>query len=169
MSFQDDLKLDILDLDTAAINQPSLYHEIGSKWAEAVAERDHLKDQLSAVKAEVDELVRKDPDKFGAINGKTTETWIASKVTLHPDVELANCAYQKAVYNVNMLSVAKEALDHRLKALSILTELYKGNYFAASSRTSATHEQALDNSQEKQREKMETNPRMLKRLKRDGD
>lgn len=114
--------------------------------AEAVAERDHLKDQLTAVKASADEEIRKNPKKFNAEDMKITEAWVAAKISLHPEVVDISNKLIEAQLNVNMLAVGKEALDHRLKALSILTELYKGNYFIASSRTHSPHELAIESS-----------------------
>lgn len=167
MSLQDDLKLDILDLDTAILEQPALFEKVGREWAEAISERDHAKDQLAMVKANIDNEIRQDPDAFG-VSGKPTETWIANQVMLHPEVIAANLIYGEAVNNVNILAIGKEALDHRLQALKILTELYKGNYFSASSRTHSPHEMALEISKEKHRESMENHPRMLKRIKKHG-
>jgi hypothetical protein len=166
MSLQDDLKLDILDLDTAILEQPALFEKVGREWAEAVSERDHAKDQLAMIKANVDNEIRQDPDAFG-VSGKPTETWIANQVMLHPEVIAANIIYSEAINSVNVLAIGKEALDHRLASLKILTELYKGNYFSASSRTHSPHEMALEISKEKQRESMENHPRMLKRIRKE--
>jgi hypothetical protein len=168
MSFKDDIKLDVADLDHAALEQPSLCAEWGEKWAQAVLDRDRLKERLTSRRAEIDEEIRKSPESFGNEGGKITETWIASKVQLHEDVVSLNQELLEAQYNVNMMSVARDALDHRLKALSTLTELYKGNYFSAAARGSSNVTDAVDRSMEDQRKKVEQHPKMLRRLKKDG-
>jgi len=165
MGLAEDLKLDILDLDTAILEQPALYEQQGRAWAEAVAERDRLKEQLAMAKATADAAIRQNPDSYGVI-GKATETWIAYQINTVPEVIEANDALLEASKDVSILAIGKEAFDHRLAALKILTELYKGNYFSASSRTHSPHEMAIEIAQEKQREKMESNPRMLKRMNR---
>jgi hypothetical protein len=167
MAFKDDVRLDITELDKAALNQPSLYAENGELWAEAVLERDRIKERLSAKRTEVDESVRNDPEKYGLVpQSKPTETWISNKIAQHEEVIGLSEQLNEAQYLVNMMVVAKEALDHRLKALSILAELYKGNYFAASAQSKEYLTKAVDDSMERQRRSLENNPKMLARLKK---
>lgn len=169
MSLKDDMKLDILDLDTAALTQADLYYTIGQQWAEAVAERDSLKEKLASARATADEEIRKNPKKFNAEDMKITEAWVAAKISLHPEVVSISAKLIDAQLNVNILAIGKEALDHRLKMISVLMELYKGNYYIASSRTHSPHELAIDSSHEKQREIIEQHPRMLKRINKNGN
>lgn len=160
----EDLKLDIHDLDSAILNQAELYYQVGIEWAEAVAERDSLKDQITLKKAEIDEEVRKDPYKFGLSDGqKTTETWFANRVISHPEIVSLNERYLQACKNVDILSVGKSAFEHRLKATTMLVDLYKGNYFVASN-TVSQEETAKEVANEKQREDIENHPRMQKRI-----
>jgi predicted nucleic acid-binding Zn-ribbon protein len=167
MAFKDDVSLDVTTLDQAALSQPSLYLESGELWAKAVLQRDRLKERLSAKRAEVDEDVRNDPEKYRVISGtKITETWIANKVSQHEEVIALVDELNKAQYDVNMMAVAKESLDHRLKALNILSELYKGNYFSASSRYTEPYKKAAENAEEAQRKTIESSPRMQKLIKR---
>lgn len=164
MSFQDDVKLDVTTLDTSALEQPAAYAEWGNEWAKAVLERDRLKERLSAKKAEVDDLIRSVPGDFGwNLEKNPTETWIANRVIAHEDVVKLTDDFLLAQYEVNSMTVAKEAMDHRLKALSILTELYKGNYYASSSKGTLPRERAIEASQDKQREKLEKNMKLKRR------
>jgi len=167
MSFKDDMKLDVLDLDRAALNQPSLYVENGEQWAQAILDRDKTKERLSAKRTEVDESVRNDPDKYGLNPGsKPTEAWISNKIAQHEEVVELTEELNKAQYNVNMMVVGKEALDHRLQALKILTELYKGNYFTATSRMTDSYKRAIEKSGEEQSEALESSERMKKLIRR---
>jgi sulfur relay (sulfurtransferase) DsrC/TusE family protein len=167
MAFIDDMKLDVLDLDRAALDQPRLYAENGEDWARAILERDRIKEQLSAKKTEVDESVRNDPEKYGATNSaKITETWIANKIAQDEGVTELVEKLNTAQYNVNMMTVGKEALDHRLQVLKILTELYKGNYFTAQSRMTDSYKKAVEKIEEEQAEGAGASPRMKALIKK---
>lgn len=158
MSFKDDVKLDINTLDSCAISQPSLYEEWSTKWAEAVLQRDRLKEQLSIARAEADDDIRKAPQQFGWIADKApTEAWVANQIILHLKVRELNEAILTSQYDVNIASTGKEALDHRKKSLEILTTLYSSNYFVAKSRTGENYVEALTKKgAEEQEKKLET-------------
>jgi hypothetical protein len=167
MSFQDDVKLDVTTLDTAALEQPAAYAEWGNEWAKAVLERDRLKERLSAKKAEIDDRIRKEPSEFGwTLEKSPTETWIANQVVAHADVMALTEELLQAQFEVNHMTVAKEAMDHRLKALSILTELYKGNYYSATSKSKLPRERAIEASQDRQREKLEKSMKLKRRTEK---
>jgi hypothetical protein len=169
MSLKEDLKLDVTELDRATLDQPALYGEWAQKWAEAVFERDKLKEQISAMKALVDEDIRSRPRDYGwELEKNPTETWVANQAILHKDVKELSDKLLEAQYNVNMMTVAKEALDHRMNSLRIMTELYKGNYFSATSRGSMSNQDVIEKHNDKQREAIDKNPRMLRRIRKDG-
>ena len=154
---KDDAKLDITKLDQHALDQPALYDNWGEKWAEAVAERDKLKEKLSVVRAEADDEIRRTPKDFGWEQDKApTETWVANQVVLHPKVRDSMDEFLTAQKNVSITSVAKEVLDHRKKSLEILTELYKNNYFSARARTNPDYlEKKSEKSEKVQEEQKE--------------
>jgi len=167
-TLKDSLKLDIMSLDTACLEQASLYEEMGESWAEAVAERDRVKERLTAKRAEIDEDVRKHPEKYNS-GDKITETWIGNKVSQDAEVVTLNDELITCQYNVNMLSTGKESIEHRGNALRFLIELYKGNYFAASSKHFPGNAEAAALSQDEQGAAMDSNPRLLKRrIPKDG-
>ncbi len=144
MSLRDDVKININHLDQAAIDQPTLYAEWAEKWADAVMKRDQLKEQLSAVKAEADDSIRANPKGYGwTLDKAPTEAWVAAQVIQHKKVVKVSEDYLNAQYAVNMLSVGKEALEHRRKSLEILTSLYASSYFVAKSRTDHNYVETL--------------------------
>lgn len=161
-TLKDSLKLDIMSLDTACLEQASLYEEMGEDWAEAIAERDRVKERLTAKRAEIDEDVRKHPENYGS-GDKITETWIANKVSQNAEIVTLNDELITCQYDVNMLSTGKESIEHRGNALKFLIELYKGNYFAASSRRFPEAAEAAATSQDNQGKSMDNHPRLLKR------
>jgi len=165
MSFKEDANLDINELDKACLEQPSMYADWGELWAQAVRNLDRLKEQITAKKAEIDEQIRKDPSEFGwTMEKNPTETWISNQVILHSEVRELTDQSTEAQYLVNRMITAKQTMDHRLKSLGILAELYKGTYFAGSSKGATFVQDAVAKSQQKQRDMMENNPRMKKRL-----
>ncbi len=164
MSLKDDLRLDVTELDRAALDQPSLFQEWSEKWAEAVFDRDKLKEQISSVKALVDEDIRSRPKDYGWDMEKSpTETWVANQVMLHKDVKEVTDKMMQAQYNVNMMSVAKEAIEHKSTSLKMLVELYKGNYFSATSRGDVSTSNLIERHNDKQREVLDNHPKMIKR------
>jgi hypothetical protein len=167
VSLKDDLRLDITELDRHTLDQPDLYGYWGEEWAKAVDARDKLKEQIAAMKALVDEDIRSRPRDYGwELEKNPTETWVANQALLHKDVKELTDKMLEAQYNVNMMVVAKEAIEHRGNSLRIMTELYKGNYFSATSRGSASHEQVIERHNEQQREALDKHPKMLRRLKK---
>lgn len=164
MAFKDDIKLDITTLDKNALEQPSLYDEWSSKWANAVNQRDYLKESLSMARAEADDEIRSNPKKFGWDAEKSpTEAWIANQIILHEKVIKATEELLEAQYEVNVFAAAKETLDHRRKALEILTTLFQNGYFSARSRSGEYYNKAVTKSQEDQDKALEEGMRRRKR------
>jgi hypothetical protein len=144
MSLKDDIKLDFTKLDKAALEQPELFEEWSKLWADAVFERDKIKEQLKIAEAEADVEIRNNPKKFGWKEEKSpTEAWLVKQIIIHRKVKELSLALTEAQYQINVYSSAKETIEHRGRALSILTELYKQSYFVARSRTESYYTDAL--------------------------
>lgn len=140
MEFKDAIRLDITALDKAALEQPELYEEWSSKWADAVFERDKTKERLRLAEAEADVEIRRNPEKFGWNSDKApTVDWFSKQIVLHPRVKEFSSQLIEDQHNVNVISSYKEVLEHRKKSLDILTELFKQNYFVARSRDDKTY------------------------------
>ena len=165
MALKDDVKISINHLDQAAIDQPSLFAEWGERWAEATMNRDRLKERLATVKAEADEAIRSNPKAYGWVADKApTEAWVASQIVIHKQVLKVSEELLAAQYDVNMASVGKESMDHRRKALEILTTLYANSYFVAKSRTNPEYvEEMTKKGAAEQVESLDKNERMGKR------
>jgi hypothetical protein len=165
MSLKDDMKLDVHEIDAAALQLPTLFAHWGELWAKAVEERDSLKQQISAKKAELYEKVRESPENYGYSGDKKPgENWVISIVDFHKEVVELENKLPTLQYEVNMMQIAKDACESQSRSLHILTELYKGNYFAASSRGTITHSTAIENSYDKQRESISNHPRLKKKV-----
>ena len=169
MAFKDDIKLDLNHLDKNAIDQVPLYEEYSRQWADAVQERDRLKERLSIIKAEVDEAIRANPSSYGWLNENKspTEAWVANQIILSDEVKKATQEFLEAQNEVNIMAISKETLEHRRFALGVLTELYKGQYFVCRSRSDHSYKEALEKDYtEKVSNHLEKgSERRLKRLK----
>lgn len=165
-SFTEDMTLDVQDLDRAALDQPRIFEKWGKEWADALHERDVVKDKIKAKRAELAKQIRKDPEKFGAQDGrKIAENWLNSVIDYHDDTLALEKELTEAQYVVNMMQIAKDDCEQRSRSINQLVELYKGNYYSASSRGSISHVTAIENSQEKQRDKLQNHPRLLHKKK----
>lgn len=170
MAFKDDIKISIYQLDKAAIEQPELYEEWSRQWAEAVFERDKLKENLTIKKAEIDALIRQIPSKFGWAQDKApTEAWIGQQIILNNEIVHLNQLLIEAQYNVNIMASAKESIEHRGKAIGTLTELYKGNYFVAKSRSDDNYQSTMTKKVvESQSSALANNERLVARRKKEA-
>ena len=132
--YLDDLQLSTDSLDESWIEQPLLYAKYGELVANATEQRDNAKQNLDVVKAQKDSDIRSAPELFG-FDKKPTEAAIANVVILSPEVREATQVLIDANKELNILTVAKTAFDHRKKALEGLTQLFISNYFQSNNST----------------------------------
>lgn len=137
MSYKNDLKIDKFNLDDAWENQALLFCEWAEKAVEASFLRDKKKENLEIVRAEVDMEIRREAVRSGE---KLTENAIASIIIQNSRYRNANKELLEAVKNQGVLNVAREAFDHRKKALEKLTELFLAGYFAEPRQTKTIRE-----------------------------
>lgn len=162
MTFKDKIKLDKYHLDENAIEQPSLYNDTAENWAKAVLERDKAKENLEIVSSKVGKRIRENPEQYSI--EKVTEKSLQEAMLQDKEYREASSELINAQYNVNILSSAKEAVDHRGKALRILSDLYSGSYFSASA-GEKLKETAVARTQENQKQGLKENERMKLRKK----
>ncbi len=128
-SYREDLKIDQNNLHREWESQPMLF----MKWAEASVqaqfERDEAKSRLDVCRAKLDGEIRANPGNYGI--EKITEAAIQSAITLHKDYSTANSNYINSVQSAKILDAAREAFDHKKKALEKITDLYISGYYSA--------------------------------------
>lgn len=163
-NFKEDVKLDPYALDDANIIQAELYAEWGERWADAVKERDYLKEEVSVVRSSIDEQIRNKPEKFGWEGAKSpTEAFINSQIVLHPDYIDIMEKLNKAQYNVNMMVVAKEAIEHKGKSIDRELDMIRLGYKVAAKKESLSRKEHLTNrNEDAQNESLKKNRRMRK-------
>ncbi len=130
MGYKEDLKIDKYALDEEWLKQPTLFINWAEEFVEAQADRDRKKEQLDLIKAELDNVIRSEPEKFGL--AKVTEGAIQNIILTEGSYRDAQDKYLTAIKQAKILDVAKEAFDHKKKALENLTQLFLAGYFANS-------------------------------------
>jgi hypothetical protein len=123
------LEIDENRLDDEWIGQPRLYYEYASKLADAKRDLEEAKAEAEVTKANLAQLIRTDPEKFGLV--KVTEKSVEEAVAVQNDLADALREVREARHLVDVLTGAVASLDHRKKALEKLVELFLANYYSS--------------------------------------
>lgn len=118
--YHKDLKIDPDNLETEWIEQASLYMYYSEAHAEAILEKDTLKQEIDIIYAELDAHYRA---IWSDADGRMTETGLKSKVLQDSAYISRQKALNKAILDVNILLSAKTAFDHRKKALENIVSM----------------------------------------------
>lgn len=110
------------DLQDEWIKHPSLYMYYSESHADAIDTRDKAKQFMEVEAAKLDSYLRKEWAKLFP-EDKMTEAGIKAKVLQHVSYKKAQNLLNKANHNVNILSSAKSAFEHRKKALENIVTL----------------------------------------------
>ena len=163
MEFKDLIKLDKDCLDSNAIEQVSIHNEWSEKWAKSVLKRDKAKENFAVILATASQEIRTCPELFGWDFGKApTETFINSKIPLHPLVQEAQEKLNEAQYETNLYSSAKETIEQRGRMLTVLVDLYKSGYFSTKSHKELK-DKAIEKISEEQQAGLNKNPRLKRK------
>lgn len=149
MDFQKDIEIDQNALDQEWIAQPVLYMRYAELEAEARRTMDEEKVRSDVVRAKLDAKIRENPEDYGI--SKVTEGSILSAIQQDEDYLESQTALRTAKYQLDMISGAVRALDHRRKALENLVYLHGQSYFSEPS-TKRLHQddkEAIDNVKKK--------------------
>ncbi len=165
MSLEQELRIEKHSLDEEWLAQPMLIYQWSKDYAEALAVRDKTKQYVELTRAELDTAIRKDPTRFGL--DKITEGAIGNLIITLPDYQKALEANQQAVYDVNVLSGAIEAINHKKSALDNLTKLFLSGYYGEAKPSSPEMRTTLENKVTKEQEQgLAQNPRLKKLVRK---
>jgi len=128
-SYKDDLKIDKTKLDVEWEFQSLLFMKWAEAHAQAIFERDKVKEQLDFVRSEIDENIRVDFESYG-FDKKPTEAAISAKIIMTAKYKVMYEKLAEANKNVNILAGAREAMNHKKKALENITQLWTMGYFS---------------------------------------
>lgn len=129
MGYKEDVEIDKSSLDYEWLRQASLFMYWGEQEVEAQFLRDKTKERMDLKRAELDSQIRKEPKSFG-LGEKVTESAILNCILLHPDYKKINEEYLENTKTVKTIGVAKEAMEHKKKALEKLTDLWISGYWS---------------------------------------
>jgi len=120
--------IDQNQLDREWVEHIRKFHKYAKKLVKARDEYERSKVNQDLVYAELDQEVRKHPEKYGL--DKVTEGAIGKTIE-------TNQRYREAIektldtkHRVNILQIAVDTLEHRKKALENLVQLWLASYFA---------------------------------------
>jgi len=126
--YEEDLSIDKDALDKELVT----YSEVFMKWseylAEAMAERDDKRSEIEIKKAQLDKEIRVAPKDFGL--EKVTESAISNVITENEKIQELNKEYAEFVKRVNILSAARDAMNHKRRMLEKVVELFLAGYWS---------------------------------------
>jgi hypothetical protein len=126
--FSDDVRINKYKLDEECEKQSSLYYYWAEKNAEAKKILSQSQDLLKYTLAETETNIRKNWDDTK--DGKQTEGSIKAKVETTPKIKSIKEQIIENEHQVNVLSAAVSAMEHRKSELNNLVSLHLGGYYA---------------------------------------
>jgi hypothetical protein len=127
--FSEELGIDKNDLDTAYERQPDTYFRVADEAARSVSWVDGAKMEYENTKARVDGRIRQE---LAGVGGKSTETQIASQVSLDDEVQTAFRFYLSWKELATRWDALEKAFRQRSTAIDGLGRLYGASYFVKS-------------------------------------
>ena len=124
--FKKYLRIDKQALDDEVMQQPELFFQVSEAYAQAVAERDALKEEMAVADADLYQA-------FKTKNEKSTDTFIKSKVQIAPDHQRAFTEFLEAKEHADKLAALKDAFFQKSEMLKTLGRLHASNYFEQTS------------------------------------
>ncbi len=130
-SYKDDVKIDLYKLHFELQRQSGLYMKWAERHADALLERDRVKERLDLMRSELDAEIRRNPTEFSfPENKKPTEAAITATIIKDTEFSKESDTLIEANRNVNIVAGAKEAMNHRKKGLENLVQLWIAGYFS---------------------------------------
>lgn len=126
--FSDDVRINKYKLDEECEKHSSSYYYWAEKNAEAKKVLSQSQDLLKYTLAEVEMGIRKTWDDTK--DGKQTEPAIKAKLETTPKIKTIKEQIIENEHQVNILSAAVSAMEHRKSELNNLVSLHLGGYYA---------------------------------------
>ena len=134
--YKKEIFIDKNSLDEELVKQPQLYLHWAEQEAEALYDRDKIKEKLDLIKAELDGDIRKFPGKYGI--DKITESAITNAIIQNSKYKKANEEYLQSIQDARILGIAKSAFDMRNTSLKGLVSLFISGYWASDAKDNST-------------------------------
>lgn len=127
---QEWLKIDRDQLDEELIRQPEMFFRVSRELADAINDRDTIKDALNRIEAKLSDQIR---EEKRTAEEKFTVGEIADAVKRHEKYRSKQEAYRIASQKVDLIAALKEAFAQRSYVLKELASLWVSNYFQETS------------------------------------
>jgi hypothetical protein len=141
------LSPDITRLDEEWILQPKIFHEWAIRLEKANRNIDRAKAALDIIKADLDNAIRRSPEKF-KLPEKLTEAVITNTILRQSKYQEGLQLVEKANYKAGVCKATVNALNQRKSALENLVVLWSRDYFATPKAKEGT-EQVVDKMRDK--------------------
>jgi transposase len=161
--YKKDLEIDKYALDAECMDQPRKFMEWSENLADAMAELDRADQKLDVKKAQVEQDIRKDPDKYYV--DKVTDASVKAAVTVDGQVKEAHEAWVQAKHQVGILMAARGAMEQRRSMLENLVKLFLSGYWADPKVKPEHKETMAKESFEKQKEALNKSSKLSARTK----
>ena len=126
--YKQDIKIDENNLENIWIEQPSLFLYYATAHADALHEKDLAKSKMDYAYAILYSEIKKNWSEYFKL--KPTEPAIKEYIIAHSKYRKAEKTLIESLKNVNITLAVKVAFDHRKLALSNLTSLKIGGFYA---------------------------------------
>ena len=120
--------IDEHNLDKECINLPGQYLKYAHQAINQKRTWDEAKARLEVTQAEVSQLIRNNPEKYGL--EKVTESGISSAVLIHKRYQEAQAELIAARHAQEMSQAVVSALEHKKRSLTLLVDLHGMGYFS---------------------------------------
>jgi hypothetical protein len=124
--FKKYLRIDKQALDDEVMQQPGLFFEVSEAYAQAVAERDALKEELNVMDGRL-------YVGYKGLDPKSTDTAIKSRINADPKHQQAFTEWLEAKEHADRLAALKDSFFQRSEMLKTLGRLHASNYFEQTS------------------------------------
>ena len=128
MNYEKDIEIDGEALDQEWMGQAALMLKYAQHSARMRKLLEEAKQSLDIAKAEADQKIRSNPDKYGI--EKITETVVANTILNEKYYKQAYTEFLDTKFESDMAQGAVNAFEHRKSALENLVRLYGQQYFA---------------------------------------
>ena len=128
LNYEKDMEIDESALDIEWLEQPTLLFKYGKEKANIEYKANKQKEKLEYEKAKLDIDIRTNHGKYGL--EKVTETGIANVIATHKIYLEEKEMYNELLHDLNLITVALNAINTKKYALENLVKLHGMNYFA---------------------------------------
>lgn len=167
LDYKSDIAIDQFALDYELIRQASLYQKYSELYANAAYERDRLKEKVEQVKADVALDVRQNFAEWG-FTTKPTDAAVKETVAASERVEDAIKQSLESTRRANKMYGIKCSFDNKKSALESMVRLYVSGYFGTPKGGKEVDQVVQEKSIEQMNDHLKSNPRMVRRMKKEN-